>query len=59
MKCPAIDVGMATSNLTLTVRVTGEKRLRIRLWCATQIMRLAAWVGCFVFDKLHFQERDG
>ena len=59
MRCPVIDVGMAMQNMVLTVRVSGERRLRFRLWCATQIMRLAARVGCFTFKRLEFKEGDG
>lgn len=35
------------ANCTMTIRVTGSERLRVRMWCATQIMRLGAWVAGF------------
>lgn len=45
MKCSSVDVGMAMANCTATIRVTGEERLRARLWLATQIVRVGLWIA--------------
>lgn len=46
MKAPAsVDVGMALANYSVTIRVTGAERFRIRMWIATWIARLAFWIG--------------
>lgn len=40
-----IDVVELMKAFTLTVTVKRTKELRVRLWLAAQLMRLAAWVA--------------
>lgn len=44
LKIPAASL---TDRMTFVVRVTGIRRLRVRIFIATQLIRLAGWVsGC-------------
>jgi hypothetical protein len=36
---------MKDTKLTIEFRVTGVKRLKIRLWIATRLIKLAAWIA--------------
>jgi hypothetical protein len=40
----AMDAVRKTHAGTITIRVTGMKQLRIRMWLTLALVRLAAWV---------------
>lgn len=46
MKAPTtIDVErMAQRHVSITVKLTGMRRLRFRVWLGTQLLKLAGWV---------------
>jgi hypothetical protein len=44
MKLPA-TVGEALRDVTVVVNVREARTTRWRLWCAVQLMHLAAWVA--------------
>lgn len=40
-----ISMKDASSKMILTVNVTRVKEYRVRLWIATQLMRIVAWLA--------------
>jgi hypothetical protein len=42
MKAPNIKAVDAMRDMTITVRITGMKELRLRLWIGVRLVRLAA-----------------
>ena len=39
-----INMTDCMKNVTLEVKVTGMRQLRVRIWIATKILMLGAWV---------------
>ena len=39
------DMNDAVRNITLTVRVVGQRRFGVKLWVSRQLLKLAAWVS--------------
>ena len=35
----------AAKRMTMTVKITGVKRFRLRIWCMVKLIKLAHWVG--------------
>lgn len=44
MAAAVINAGEVCKNVTMTVRVTGMRKWRFRLWLGMQLLRLTAWV---------------
>lgn len=43
-----VDIGkIAEGTLTMTVKIVGARRFRIRLFVALQLLRLVAWIAPF------------
>ena len=39
-----VDVNVAAKNMFVTVKITGVKQFRFRLWLTTKILRIARFV---------------
>lgn len=44
-KAIAVNVNEVADTITMEMKLTGLRRFRARLWCAAQILRLAAFVA--------------
>lgn len=55
---PIVDMNHAMHNATLTVRITGERRFKMRVWVATKLIAIACYVlGCRLDIETDLQQR--
>lgn len=50
LKRTKIDINRLTKDMTISISICGMTRFKLRLWMATQLMRLAARICGFQFE---------
>lgn len=53
-----VNVNGAVKKSTMTIKIVGKRRMRVRLWIAQRLLRLAGWIAGPA-TKIEIQYGDG